>query len=388
MYRMGQEEIDAVARVIESKQLFKVNSGDLQETYNCEKEMRERFGSEYAILMTSGQAALISALIGMGIGPGDQVLVPAYTYIATALSVLAVGAIPIVCEIDESLMLDPDDIEKKLTAKTKAVIPVHMQGHPCDMDKICEIAKKHNLLVLEDACQAVGGSYKGKSLGSIGDAGAFSFNYYKTISAGEGGALLTGNKAIFEKSLIYHDSSAVKYFGDQLDGISIPLFGGTEFRTNEIPAAILRVQMKRLDGILSDLRRNKNKLRELLSPYYKFVPLNDKDGDCATQLALKFDSAEEAMRVAKHPGVGMMIPFYLGKHVYNDWEPVLNKRGAAHPLMNPYEMEVNKGVEYSADMCAKSLEILKKAGFISINPEWTDEDIEKVATPFIEAAKA
>ena len=151
MYRMGQEEIDAVARVIESKQLFKVNSGDLQETYNCEKEMRERFGSEYAILMTSGQAALISALIGMGIGPGDQVLVPAYTYIATALSVLAVGAIPIVCEIDESLMLDPDDIEKKLTAKTKAVIPVHMQGHPCDMDKICEIAKKHNLLVLEDA---------------------------------------------------------------------------------------------------------------------------------------------------------------------------------------------------------------------------------------------
>ena len=117
------------------------------------------------------------------------------------------------------------------------------------------------------------------------------------------------------------------------------------------------------------------------------MPLNCEEGDCATQLALKFDSAEEAEKIANSPGVRMVIPFYLGKHVYHDWEPIMNKRGAAHPLMNPYEMEINKGVEYSPDMCQKSLEILKKAGHININPDWTDEEIEAVAEIFIEAAK-
>lgn len=382
MFRMGQEEKDAVARVIDSGQLFKVNDGSLQECANFEKEMREKFSIDHALLMTSGMAALMSALVGMGIGPGDEVIIPAYTYLATAVAVVNAGAMPVVAEIDETLMLDANDVEKKITERTKAIIPVHMVGYPCNMDALCAVAKKHNLMVLEDACQAVGGSFNGKRLGTIGDAGAFSFNYYKIISAGEGGALLTNKKEIFERGLIYHDSNAIAYFGDQMNGFSEKPFCGSEFRTNEITAAIMREQLKKLDGILEDLRKNKKLLMEALSSHFKFIPLNDEKGDCATTLTLAFDSAEEAKRL-KEKGLGYIIPRYMGKHVYDDWYAIIEKRGAFHPLMNPFNMEANKNFKYSKDMCPKSLDILSRCGHINISPDWTEETIEEIREYYI-----
>ena len=177
MYRIGKEEIEAVARAIYSKDFFKIN-GSGQEVKHFEEEWKEYMGSDYCILMTSGMAALTSALIGLGVGPGDEVIVPAYTYIATALAVTSVGAIPVIADIDETLTLDVADFEKKISEHTKAVIPVHIMGFPCKMDSICEVAKKHGVAVVEDACQSIGGRFGGKFLGSIGDAGAFSFNYY------------------------------------------------------------------------------------------------------------------------------------------------------------------------------------------------------------------
>lgn len=387
MYRMGQEEINAVARVIESGQLFKVNSGDLQESYNFEKELKEKVGVDHTILMTSGHAGLTASLIGMGIGPGDEVIVPAYTYIATAMAVVAAGAVPVIAEINETLMLDPADVEKKITPKTKAIIPVHMQGNPCDMDAFVEIGKKYNVAILEDACQAVGGHYKGKYLGTLGDAGAFSFNFFKVISAGEGGALLTNNKKIFEKALIYHDSSAVAYFGKQMEDFSTETFCGHEFRTNEITAAILREQLKKLDGIVNDLREKKNMLRDALAPYFKFIPSNDYDGCCATSLTLQFDSAEEAEKITKTAKIGT-IPINTGKHIYTAWDCILKKRGAAHPLFNPFNFEANKGVEYDPACCEKSLELLKKAAHISINPDWTKEQIDAIVKKLVDALNA
>ncbi len=377
MYRIGQEEKDAVARVIDSKELFNVNGGPLKETENCEREIREMFNVKRAVLMTSGTASLTSALIGMGIGPGDEVIIPAYTYIATALAVVSVGAMPVVAEIDETLMLDPNDIENKITERTKAVIPVHMMGYPCDMDRIMAIAKKHNLLVLEDACQGNGGKYKGKRLGSIGDAGALSFNYFKIISAGEGGALLTDNQDIFEKALIYHDSGAIAYFGDQMKGFSTEPFCGTEYRIGEITSAIMREQFKKLDGIVEDLRKNKALLIEEIGDVAEYIPSNDYDGDSGIALTIKFESEEECKTFAEK--VNAMIPGYCGRHVYNDWKPILEKKGAFHPLLNPFNMEVNKNAKYSEDMCKKSLEILKKCAHISIDPDWTEAEIKETA---------
>ncbi len=147
MYRIGKEEADAVARVIESKNLFKINDA-LRETQQCEAKLRELFGVKRSLLMTSGTAALTSALIGMGIGPGDEVIVPAYTYIATAMAVVAAGAIPVIADINETYTLDPAEVEKKRSPRTKCVIPVHIQGFPCDMGALCALADKHGRRIL------------------------------------------------------------------------------------------------------------------------------------------------------------------------------------------------------------------------------------------------
>ena len=380
MYRIGKEEIEAVARVIETRSLFKINNNQ-KETEKAETEARALFGTKNALLMTSGHAALSAALIAMGIGPGDEVIVPAYTYIATAMAVVQAGAIPVIAEIDETRTLCPIDTEKKITPRTKAIIPVHIQGFPCNMDAFTSLGKKYGIKILEDACQSVGGSYKGKRLGTVGDAGALSFNYFKVITAGEGGALLTDDKQIAERALIYHDSSAVAYFGDQLSGVEEELFCGNEYRTNEVSSAILRQQMKRLDGILNDLRENKKKLKKALTGVCGFIPSNDEDGDCATTLALAFDSAEKTEAFAKKCEIGVTVPINTGKHVYTNWTPIMQKKGALHPLMDPFKMEANKDIvpDYSAESCLGSLELLKTTAYIGINPDWTDAELNLVA---------
>ncbi len=387
MYRIGQEEIDAVARVINSRELFKATASTYKETENLEKELCELLDVDYTVSLTSGTAALTSSLIGMGVGPGDEVIVPAYTYIATAFAVLATGAIPVVAEIDESLMMDAKDVEKKITKNTKVLLPVHMKGYPADMDKIMAVAKKHNLMVLEDACQAVGGSYRGKRLGAIGDAGAFSFNYFKNISAGEGGAMFTNNREIYEKGKIYHDSSAVSFFGNQMKDFTTEVFCGTEFRTNEITSAILRVQLTRLEGILADLRKNKKLLMDAVKDYYDFIPSNDPEGECSSAVTFKFSSPEEAKEIcSKVKGLG--IPANVDKHVYCYWDALLAKNGAAHPRMNPYYMEENKDAPlFTKDSCKKSIEILSSCAHMDIHPDWTPEYIAEIAKNLIEARK-
>ena len=381
MYRIGKEELNAIERVFRAKALFKINDTE-QDAFHAEEEMKEKFGTSHAIIMTSGYAALSSALIAMGIGPGDEVIVPAYTYIASAMAVVSAGAIPVIVDVDESLTLCPKALEAAITKNTKAVIPVHIQGFPCKMSEICAIAKKHGLLVLEDACQADGGSYRGKRLGTIGDAGALSFNYFKIITAGEGGALFTDDKEIFERALIYQDSSGVAFFGDQLSEVTTELFCGSEYRTNGITAAILREQLKRLDGILADLRKNKKYLMDALADVCAFVPSNDPEGDCATTVAFAFDSAQEATAFSQAEGVRGTVPINMGRHVYTNWTPIMNKRGALHPLMDPFKMEANRDIvpDYRADMCPETLDLLARSVYVSVNPDHGERELqEKIA---------
>ena len=378
MYRIGEEEKAAVARVIDSKCLFKTGS-PLQECMHCEEEMKEKFGCEYVTLMSSGKGALISALVGAGVGPGDQVIVPGYTYIATAIAVTAVGAIPVICEVDETLTIDVKDAESKITPHTKAIIPVHIQGFPCDMDGVMALAKKYHLAVIEDACQADGGKYHGRALGTIGDAGALSFNYFKIITAGEGGALLTNDRNIFMRGLIHHDSSAICFFGNQMDGITEEPFCGSEFRVGEITGAILREQLKKLDGILADLKRVHDGLKAALADTFRFAPSNDADGDCNTVLAVQFDTVEEALAFESKAQFGR--PINTGKHVYCNWTALMNKRGAFNPAFDPFKMEANKDIipEYTTDMCPKTLDILSRTCYIGINPEMSDADVAAYA---------
>ncbi|MBR5871095.1 MAG: aminotransferase class I/II-fold pyridoxal phosphate-dependent enzyme [Clostridia bacterium] len=391
MYRIGQEEIDAVARAILSKDFFKIN-GAGHEVLNFEREWSEYVGAPYALLMTSGFGALVCGLIGMGIGPGDEVIVPGYTYIASALAVLAVGAIPVIAEIDETMTIDVADVEKKLSAHTKAVIPVHIQGFPSNMDGLRALADKHGIKILEDACQADGGMYHGKFLGAIGDAGAYSYNYFKIMTAGEGGALVTSDRTIFERTLIYHDSSAVAFFGSQLDGISEPLFGGTEFRVSDITGAILREQLKRMPTMMADLRRNRTALAERVCTKLTQAPSHDIEGDCGTTLALRFETAEECRAFTARcaeKGIGLTIPIDTGKHVYTNWTQVMEKRGALHPAMDPYKMKENEGLQmdYTMDMCPKTLDYLSRTAYVGIHPDWTEADLDSVAAVMLGAAE-
>jgi len=380
MYRIGQEEIDAVARVITraqaSKRLFKPDS-DGAEAFNFERELAGKIGAQYAIMMTSGKGALISGLTAMGVGPGDEVIVPAYTYIASAIAVTATGAIPVLCDIDETMTMDPADVARKISPATKAIMPVHIQGFPCNMEALCALAKSRGIQVLEDACQADGGSYKGKRLGAWGEAGAFSFNAYKIITAGEGGALVTSDRALFERALIYHDSSAIAYFGNQLDGIKEPQFCGSEFRANEISAAILRVQLQRLDGILADLRKAKKAIMRAV-PHLNWIPSNDAEGDCGTTLACQFADAKQAEAFAAAPGVGGWRPIDTGKHVYANWTPLLARRGAFNPKFDPFKMKENAGLNFNItpDACPKTLDILSRTVYVLVNPEWTEQEME------------
>lgn len=383
MFRIGKEEIDAVARAINSHDFFKIN-GSGKECYHFEEEWKKTTGSEYALLMTSGFAAITSVLIGLGIGPGDEVIVPGYTYIATALAVTAVGAIPVICEADETLTIDVKDAEKKISSHTKAIIPVHIQGFPSDMDAVCELAAKYNIKVIEDSCQADGGMYHGKYLGTIGDAGTYSFNYYKVITAGEGGMLVTDDKKIYERALIYHDASAIAFFGDQLDGINEPVFGGTEFRVSDITGAILREQLKKMPSILTDLRKNRKYLADRLPETLTMSPSHDIEGDCGTTLSLRFDTAEETRKFKEYcseNGIGVTVPIDTGKHVYTNWTQIMEKRGALNPLMDPYKMEANKGLnmDYTADMCPNTLDYLSRTAYIGISPDWDDSALENIS---------
>jgi dTDP-4-amino-4,6-dideoxygalactose transaminase len=350
-----------------------------------EEELKKFIGSDNALCINSWTSGAMLLLHWFGVGPGDEVIVPAYTYIATALAVTAAGAIPVIADIDETMTIDVADCERKISSHTKAIIPVHIQGFPSNMDALCELAKKYGLYILEDACQSDGGMYKGRWLGAIGDAGAYSFNYFKIITAGEGGALVTNNRTIFERSLIYHDASAVAFFGDQLNGNSEPLFGGTEFRVSDITGAILREQLKKMPSILSDLRRNRDALGALVCGEGKAVwaPSNDIAGDCGTTLALRFETAEECrayQQKCSEKGIGTTVPIDTGKHIYTNWTQIMEKRGALHPAMDPFKMEANQGLQmdYTPDMCEKSLDLLSRTAYIGINPDWSDADIANI----------
>jgi dTDP-4-amino-4,6-dideoxygalactose transaminase len=380
MYLLGAEELEAVKRVFESGRLYRYHEEGVTESASFEREWAAKIGSEHAILMSSGTAALICGLVGMGVGPGDEVLLPAYTFMATPLAVLAVGAVPVIVEIDETLTIDTEDVERKINSATRAVIPVHMCGFQCDMDRILEIAAKHKLMVLEDACQADGGTYKGKRLGSIGDAGAFSFNEFKIITCGEGGALVTNDREIYERATIYHDGGCAQWDHD-LDSTE-PLFAGVNYRTNEILSAILRVQLTRLDSILASLRKEKLIMIEELQPELGdaiFNPVIDGDGDCATNLALLFESrqrADQFVSTLKENGIDIRVPLGTGRHVYCNWEPILQKRGAHHAALDGFRL-AKSSQSYSADMCPQTMSILKRTAFLETSVTRTEAELRQ-----------
>lgn len=382
MYEIGKREIDAVAKVINGGMMFRYRGGEGGWCDRFEQAFAEKIGAKYALAVSSGTGALICALIAAGVKPADEVIVPAYTFMATPLAVLGVGAIPIIADVDESLALCPNSVEANLSRHTRAIIPVHMSGRPCDMAGLKRIAARRKLLIVEDACQAAGGSYRGRRLGSIGNAGGFSFNQFKIITAGEGGAMVTNDLTGYDKALIHHDGGCV--FRKHADKVSTPFFAGSNFRISEITGAILFEQLKRLDGILNRLRARRAAMREELAnaKAFRLSPCNEEAGDCGVSVPVIFETARQArVFLDRH---GHKKPFWMGspidsgRHVYTNWTPILKKHGAFHPSLDAFR-NARRSISYSKDICRASLGILERTVSLSVPYDATLKEIRSAA---------
>ncbi len=279
----GDEERKEVADVLQTGILmrygFDAARGGVWKARDLETEIRRTFGCAHAQLVSSGTAALTAAMAALGVGAGDEVIVPAFTFVASFEAVLSVGAVPVLCEVDETLTLDPESVAAAVTPRTKAIMPVHMCGGAAQMDKLQAICKASGLLLLEDACQAIGGTFGGKYLGTIGDAGTFSFDFVKTVTCAEGGAVLTNSEEVYRRCDHYSDHGHDHMGKDR--GADLHPFLGYNYRISELHAAVGLAQLRKLDRFLEIQRRTAGIIREALStvPGLTFRATPDAGGD-------------------------------------------------------------------------------------------------------------
>lgn len=388
---IGEEEKKQVLEVLDRKYLFRYYGPENYPSKVREFELKfaEKMGSKYGLAVNSCTSALITSLVACGVGPGDEVIVTGYTFFASCAAIVGAKAIPVICEIDETLTMDPVDIEKKITPATKALVVVHMRGVPCDMDRIMGIARKHNLKVIEDCAQAVGGTYKGKYLGSIGDCGCYSFQYHKTITAGEGGMIITNDEKVYDRCMGYHDTAACwrpdRFAEQRYEG---ELFCGVNFRMSELTGAVMLAQLDKLDSLLSLMRRIQRRIIEQIKETkgIKVRPVNDPDGDTGICIMFYLDSREKVQKYAealKAEGVNAAAVFNSGIpdwHIYTHWKHVINKMSPTVegcPWTCPYHK--GKPVEYSEDMNPNTLEYLSRIIHLDIPSQLTAEDCDMIA---------
>lgn len=388
-YLFGKEEVEAVMEVMNGGYLFRYgNDSDpkfLHKVATLEKTFAQYNGANYALATSSGTSSLLVSLLALGLKPGDEVIVPAYTFVATYSACIFAGLVPVLAEIDESLSIDPLDIEKRITPRTKAILPVHMLGNPCNMDEIMKIAGKHNLFVLEDSCQATGASYKGRKVGTIGDMGAFSLNVFKTINSGDGGLVVTNDQALYERAFGVHDQGhKPSRLGVEVGTRNVL---GLNFRINEITAAVALAQLNKLDQIVSTLRAKKSKLKTLISQAkgFKFRVLNDPDGDAATLCTVIFETRELAVKISS--ALGSKTIDQSGWHVYANMEHVLKH------LKEVGQPHTKGSYPRTDDILSRSMNI--SIGVVDgglgagwgININSSDAEIEAAAKQFIEICK-
>lgn len=362
MASVGVREIAAAVRVLAGSDLSRYGGATTSTVSRFESEFGRLLGTPHTLAVNSGTSALIGALVAAGVGPGDEVLVPAYTWVATAAAPLAVGAVPVLVEIDASLTMDPVDVKRKITPHTRAVIAVHMLNLVCDMDSIMAIAAEHDLTVIEDAAQAVGVRYRGRRVGSIGHLGAFSFNQHKNISSGEGGAIVTGDARLHARAAMYHDVGSYERPGWVE---TEALFPGVNQRMPELSAAVLRPQVARLDAQLARRRRRREMVLDLLPVGRGLAVSVHHDPADAVGIAVTFDDPDRATRFATRRGARRLID--TGRHVYANWQSVLARR-SFHPRFDPHGW-AHREVDYGPESCPVTLDVLARTCTVELAPE-------------------
>ncbi|HIZ19939.1 MAG TPA: DegT/DnrJ/EryC1/StrS family aminotransferase [Firmicutes bacterium] len=385
------KEAEATSQVVYSHSPFRYYGPDLQgKVKQFETEIAQKMGTRYAVAVSSGTAAVITALKAAGIGPGDKVIVPACTFLATAGAVICAGAVPVFAEIDESLSLDPDHLEEVIDKDTKAVIPVPILGNPCQIDRILEIAGRHHLTVIEDAAQSCGASYHGKRVGTSGQINTFSLQMNKIMTTGEGGVVVTDDPKLYERAVRYHDQGMFRESEGFLNSSAeADVFVGQNYRMSEFSGAVALEQVRKLDEMLEKMRWAKRAVKEQLkgTPGFCFRRINDEEGDAGNALILLLDDPARVQ-----PFLDAIcaegVPFsrlYNGEPVYMNPQILYQRTPDGSGF--PFSM-VDPPVAYTPDMCPISVGILSRNVELMIGTTWTQQDIEDVVHAVRKVASA
>ena len=387
----GDYERKEVQDVLDSGVLMRYGFDGMRQghwkTRDLEAALSERMQTQYAHVLSSGTTALTTALAVAGIGHGDEVIIPTFTFVATFESILMTGAIPVMVDIDDTLTLDPAAVKNAITSRTKAIMPVHMCGSMADLNALQQLCESHRLLLIEDACQAIGGSYRGQPLGSIGDMGCFSFDYVKTITCGEGGALITNKKDYYEKAHMYTDHGH-DHIGTDRGAEAHPILG-YNFRISELNAAVGLAQIRRLDDFLSIQERHFKFIEASIDTIEGITLRRIPDGGIQNysflNLYLPDESlARKAAEALKNAGIDACFYWYDNNwHYYRKWEHFLSARS-----LNPLPSALIKAVnERNQRQYPESDKWMSRNLSFLIKLSWTEEELQERASKMAEVLR-
>jgi dTDP-4-amino-4,6-dideoxygalactose transaminase len=324
---LGADELSELAEVIASGHLSRYGPNDgtfPAKVRRFEEEVARQAGVGHALALNSGTSGLLVALLALGIGPGDEVIVPGFTFVASISAVVYARARPVLAEVDETFNLDPADVEARITPRTKAILLVHMLGNPGRIAELAGVAERHGLALIEDCAQAFGATYDGRWVGAHGAAGIYSFNEFKTITCGDGGLLVTDDEGLYRRAFALHDQG----HSPNRKGIEVGArpFLGLNFRMTEVEGAVLLAQLRRLDRIREHLAANRDLVAEIIGevPGIEFRTRPDPAGDLGTHLVVIFPDAARAAAVTAE--LGSITLAASGWHVYSQMEHVLTGR--------------------------------------------------------------
>jgi dTDP-4-amino-4,6-dideoxygalactose transaminase len=397
VHYMNEEEVQAAVRVLRSRSLFRYYGVDLQkETERFEDEFSRFVGVKHALAVASGTSALAVALAALGVGPGEEVIIPAYLWVAVAAAVVNQGAIPVLADIDGTFCLDPDQVERQITERTSGIILVHMSGAPGNVEAIAAIARKHNLFLLEDCAQCAGGSVHGRRVGSFGNMGIYSFQMNKNMTSGEGGCVVTNDFHLYSRVFACHDLGYARDENGRLEfGQRDLCLWGKGCRMDELRSAVLRVQLQKLNRITASMRHSKYRIRNAIAKYpqVQLRRIQDPDGDTGcflittyadAGLARKVNQLLRAQGIVTAPqGISNVVMTEWGLHLYYNIVSLVH-----HTSVNgrgfPWTLAENQGLErnYQKGACPAADSLFERSILLPIPSCLTEQDENDIIDAF------
>jgi dTDP-4-amino-4,6-dideoxygalactose transaminase len=388
-YWLDEQEDAAVQDVLHNGSLFRYYGLHAPKHVDAYEAAAQRYyGVKHALAVNSGTGALMAAMSALDVGPGCEVILPAFLWVATAAAVVHQNAIPVLCEVDDSLSMDPADLERKITPRTKLIVPIHMAGTPCDMDGIMAIANRRGIPVLEDCAQCNGGTYHGQPLGAIGRIGIFSLQLNKNMTCGEGGLLITDDQRLYHRAFSAHDMGMIRVGGRLAMPEPYAVAWGAGRRMTELCGAVASVQLEKLDRILAAMRHSKRRIKAMLQdvPGLGFRRMNDAEGDAGAFLIMLLESEARAVAVtAKMKAAGLHNVFRIseyGLHIYYNIPSLVNKVPLS-PAGNPWTLPHNSlsVYNYAKGACPTSDALFARAVLLPIPSRLTaEQEVAAAAT--------